>query len=44
MKKTKKNHEADIKNANKGVKGANITYDKAQGNRGKQINPNNKNK
>ncbi len=35
-----KNHSADIKNANKGTKGTNITYDKNQGNRGKQLNPN----
>ena len=36
----RKNHSADIKNANKGTKGTNITYDKNQGNRGKQLNPN----
>lgn len=35
-----KNHPADIKNANKGTTGANITYDKNQGNRGTQLNPN----
>lgn len=35
-----KNHAADIKNANKGSHGTNITYDKNQGNRGKQLNPN----
>lgn len=35
-----KNHAADIKNANKGTRGTNITYDKNQGNRGKQLNPN----
>lgn len=34
------NHEADIVNANKGTPGTNITYDQAQGNRGKQLNPN----
>ena len=34
-----KNHSADIKNANRGTKGRNITYDKNQGNRGKQLNP-----
>lgn len=33
----KSNHQADIKNPNKGTKGANKTWDKAQGNRGKQI-------
>jgi hypothetical protein len=31
------NAQGDIKNANKGIKGTNVTYDKAQGNRGKQI-------
>lgn len=39
-----KNHNANIKNANKGTKGTNTTYDKAQGNRGKQMNPNQNNK
>ena len=34
----KSNHNADITNANKGSKGTNVTYDKAQGNRGKQQN------
>jgi len=38
------NHNADIKNANKGTGGTNITYDKAQGNRGKQMNPNQRDK
>ena len=38
------NHNADIKNSNKGTDGTNITYDKNQGNRGKQINPNQKGK
>ena len=37
-----KNHSADINNANRGTKGTNITYDKNQGNRGKQLNPNQK--
>lgn len=37
-----KNHPADISNANKGTAGTNITYDKNQGNRGKQLNPNQK--
>ena len=36
----KSNHKADIKNPNKGTKGTNKTYDKAQGNRGKLMNPN----
>jgi len=38
------NHNADIKNPNKGTPGTNTTYDKAQGNRGKQMNPNQGNK
>lgn len=37
----KSNHNADIKNGNKGTSGTNITYDKNQGNRGTQLNPNN---
>lgn len=36
----KPNHEADIKNPNKGTSGTNTTHDKNQGNRGKQLNPN----
>ena len=36
----KPNHNADISNPNKGTPGTNITYDKNQGNRGKQMNPN----
>jgi hypothetical protein len=39
-----KNHEADIKNPNKGKPGTNQTYDKNQGNRGKQLDPNQKKK
>lgn len=35
------NHEGDISNSNKGTPGTNITYDKNQGNRGKQLNPKN---
>ena len=31
-----------MQNPNKGVKGTNEQYDKNQGNRGKQLNPNNK--
>lgn len=38
-----KNHQADIKNPNKGTSGTNITYVKNQGDRGKQKNPNQKN-
>lgn len=34
------NSKADIKNPNKGTSGTNKTYDKSQGNRGKQKNPN----
>ena len=37
---SKQNHEADIKNPNKGTPSTNKTYDKNQGNRGKQLNPN----
>lgn len=40
----KKNNNADIKNPNKGIKGTNKIYDKNQGNRGKQLNPNQKKK
>lgn len=40
----KPNHNADIKNPNHGTKGTNITHDKAQGNKGKQLNPNQKKK
>jgi len=36
----KPNHQADIQNPNKGTPGTNQTWDKAQGNRGKQMNPN----
>jgi hypothetical protein len=38
------NQHADIKNPNKGDVGTNKTYDKNQGNRGKQLNPNQKGK
>jgi hypothetical protein len=42
---TKKgNNQGDIKNPNKGTSGTNPTYDKSQGNRGKQLNPNQKGK
>ncbi len=40
MSKKIKNHPADIKNRNTGTKGTNITWDKRNGNRGKQLNPN----
>ncbi|MDI1355112.1 MAG: hypothetical protein PSX36_09345 [bacterium] len=39
-KKNVANHQADIKNPNKGTSGTNKTFDKNQGNRGKQQNPN----
>jgi len=34
------NHQADIKNGNWGTNGTNKTWDKAQGNKGKQMDPN----
>jgi len=34
------NHNANIQNPNKGIPGTNKTYDQNQGNRGKQLNPN----
>jgi len=40
----KRNHNADITNPNKGSKGTNKTYDKNQGNKEKQLNPNQKKK
>ena len=39
---TPKDNSANMQNPNKGTKGANKQYDKAQGNRGKQMNPNRK--
>ncbi len=33
------NHNADISNPNKGSNGTNSTYDRNQGNRGWQLNP-----
>ncbi len=42
MNNKKSNHQADIKNANKGTSGTNKTYAQSQGNRGKQLNPNQK--
>ncbi|MBK7823496.1 MAG: hypothetical protein IPJ61_21150 [Tessaracoccus sp.] len=35
----KPNHQADIRNPNRGTSGTNATWDKAQGNRGKQLGP-----
>lgn len=40
----KANQEADVKNPNKGTARTNKTYDKNQGNKGKQLNPNQKGK
>lgn len=41
MKKQKlSNHEADIKNPNKGTNGTNKTYDKVHGNRGNVLDTN----
>lgn len=34
------NHPGDISNGNWGTPGTNKTWDQAQGNRGKQMNPN----
>jgi hypothetical protein len=39
-----KNHQADISNPNKRTSGTNSTYDKNQGNRGTQMNPNSQGK
>jgi len=44
MTKKSSNHQADMKNANKGTKTSNTTYDKNKGKRGKQLNPNQKGK
>lgn len=38
--KQQPDHNADIKNANRGTPGTNTTWDHAHGNRGKQLNPN----
>ncbi|ABM04238.1 hypothetical protein Ping_2517 [Psychromonas ingrahamii 37] len=38
------NNTSNQKNANKGSSGTNKQYDQAQGNRGKQMNPNKKGK
>jgi len=37
------NHKSNQKNSNEGTSGTNPAYDKVQGNRGKQKNPNQKN-
>jgi hypothetical protein len=44
MSSKKSNQKADVGNANKGSKGTNKTHDQNQGNRGKQMNPNQKGK
>lgn len=41
-KTTVANNSANIKNSNKGTNGTNKAYDQSQGNRGKQMNPNQK--
>ncbi|MFI8621663.1 alpha-amylase [Marinomonas sp. NPDC078689] len=37
------NNSSNQQNSNKGSNGTNTAYDKAQGNRGTQLNPNKKN-
>ncbi len=37
---TPQNNAANMQNANKGTSGTNKQYDQNQGNRGKQLNPN----
>ncbi len=44
MAKKKSNPKADVKNKNKGTDGTNKIYDKAQGNRSKQLEENKKKK
>lgn len=39
---TPQQNQANQQNANKGTKGTNKQYAKVHGNRGKQLNPNNK--
>ncbi len=39
-----KDNESNMQNPNKGTDGTNKQYDKAQGDRGKQLNPNQKGK
>lgn len=41
MSNANNNHKANQANFNKGTSGTNIAYDKVQGNKGKQLNPNN---
>ena len=42
MSKSTSNNSANQQNPNHGTKGTNIAYDKNQGNRGGQLNPNNR--
>jgi hypothetical protein len=44
MANPKNDHKANQKNPNKGTSGTNKAYDKGHGNRGKQLNPNNRGK
>ena len=44
MSKKNQDHKADQNNANKGTNGVNKIYAKKHGNRGKQLNPNQKGK
>ncbi|WP_294313078.1 hypothetical protein [uncultured Chryseobacterium sp.] len=39
---TPKNNAANMQNANKGTNGVNKQYAQTQGNKGQQLNPNNK--
>lgn len=41
---TPKQNQSNIQNPNKGTSGTNKQYDQNQGNRGKQLNPNQKKK
>ena len=40
--KSNNDNKANQNNPNKGTKGTNVIYDKKHGNRGKQLNPNQK--
>ena len=42
--KTQQNHKSDQSNANRGTSGQNKTHSHVHGNRGKQMNPNQKGK
>ncbi|WP_198330939.1 hypothetical protein [Psychrobacter cibarius] len=43
-KTTVADNNSNMRNPNKGMSGTNKAYDQAQGNRGKKMNPNQKNK